>query len=458
MSIQQIDEIDKNLDEFNTIPLDVLSNYLLSINGIIFNKNTNKFKICEFYQKDKCYAIKLNNKRYQLKYLFYITFIDATAINVDTKNFIIKTPPNPNKYINFSVDDISIKTKKSKLESTKKSKLESTKKSELKFANYPELDEFTTIPVESFENYLISKCGLFYNKKTKNYLTPTYHSNTHLYIIKINKIQYQVKHLLYITYVNPEYDFNELKNVKSKFMINIKKTNNDLPYINFEVDDLELITKSDKNRAQGRFNRIINKYNNQKVFIQSYDNTADICKEFGIKHNKFITLACGKNKNKLYRNYYFRYNDNDEIKNPNIIGSFDEMNINEESKQEIELKSEEWKQLSSNDDNDEYYKIYEISNHGRFKNRNTKKILKLQNQNGYLHANINIYNPEKNKKVVKKIRVNILVAKYFLTIPEQYLDKYNPDELVVDHIDKNKENNYFENLQYLSNSENVKRG
>ena len=67
MSIQPIDDIDKNLDEFNTIPLDGLSNYLLSINGIIFNQKTNKFKICEYNQKDKCYAIKLNNKRHQLK-------------------------------------------------------------------------------------------------------------------------------------------------------------------------------------------------------------------------------------------------------------------------------------------------------------------------------------------------------------------------------------------------------
>jgi hypothetical protein len=196
---------------------------------------------------------------------------------------------------------------------------------------YKDLNLFTEIAVEKLCNFKISKSGIIYNKTTNNYLKPHFHKNTQLFTVHLYESHYQLKHLLYITFINNECNFDE-------------------------------------------------------------------------------------------------------------------------------LRPEEWKQLSSNDDNDEYYKIYEISNHGRFKNRNTKKILKLHNQNDYLHANVNIYNPEKNKKEVKKIRVNILVAKYFLTVSEKYLDKYNLDELVVDHIDKNKENNYFENLQYLSNSENVKRG
>jgi len=327
--------------------------------------------------------------------------------------------------------------------------------------NHTNLSLFTDIPVNNFNNYMISKVGLIYNKINKQFYKPHYHKNTKIYLIKLNEFQYQLKHLLYITYINPEYDFKELTNVKSKFMINIKKTNNNLPYINFEVEDLELITKSDKIKMQSRNNRIINKYDNNRNFIKSYDNIEDIRKELNIKYNKYITLACGKNKDKLYNNYYFRYDNDDEIKNPEIIGLSEQSNNIEESKeefkQEIELKPEDWKQLNTNDENNIYYNNYEISNHGRFRNFNTKKILKPHVSGNYLYANINIYNPEKNKKEVKKNRINILVAKYFLTKPEKY-NNYNIEDLVVDHIDGNKNNNYFKNLQYLTIGENTSKG
>lgn len=246
-------------------------------------------------------------------------------------------------------------------------------------------------------------------------------------------------------------------------MINVKNINNNLPYINFTIDDLELITKSEKNKLQARNNRIINKYNDKKEFIKSYDNIEDIREELNIKYNKYITLACGKNKHKLYNNYYFRYDDDDEINNPEIIGSFENLNIQEdtienESKEIHNFKQEEWKQLSTNDDDNNYYKNYEISNYGQFRNFNTKKILKLHISGGYKYANINIYNPTKNKKEVKKIRINRLVAEYFVQIPDEYLEKYELYDLVIDHIDGNKHNNYFENLQYLTNSENIKKG
>lgn len=316
------------------------------------------------------------------------------------------------------------------------------------------LELFKPIPVEKLNMFMISKDGLLYNTLSKKFLKPHLHKNTKLFSIHLFESQYQIKHLLYITFVNPEYDFEELTNVKSKFMINIKNTNDNLPYINFNVEDLELITKSDKIKMQKRNNRIINKYDNNKQFIQSYNDIEDIKKEFNIKYNKYITLACGKNKNKLYNNYYFRYDDDDEIKNPDIIGSFDKMNINEElneeTKQEIDLKPEEWKRLSSSDN--EYYQKYEISNYGRFRNYDDKKNLKLQNYSGYLYANVGT-----NNKKVKKIRVNILVAKYFLTKPDKY-DEYDINDLVVDHIDGNKLNNYFENLQYLTYSENKSKG
>ncbi len=315
------------------------------------------------------------------------------------------------------------------------------------------LNDFKEIHIEELSNYLISKTGIFYNKNTNKYIKPYYHKNTKNYNINLNNSQYQIKHLFYILYINNEYNLDELRNVKSKYIINIKKFNNELPYINFEVEDLELITKSEKNKNQERNNKIINQYNSNKEFIRSFDNIEDIKKELNIKYNKYITLACGKAKDKPYRNYYFRYDDKDEIKNPEL--TLNELNLtNKDDQDEIiggNLDQEVWKQLNHSEYSN-YYNNYEISNHGRFRNYNNKKILKLHKSGNYLYANINIYNPTNNTKEVKKIRINILVAEYFIDKPN------NINNLVVDHIDGNKSNNYYKNLQYLTISENIKKG
>lgn len=107
-----------------------------------------------------------------------------------------------------------------------------------------------------------------------------------------------------------------------------------------------------------------------------------------------------------------------------------------------------------NVDHDEYYNNYEISNYGNYRNIKTKKILKPHISGNYYYANINIYNKELNIKQVKKERINKLVALYFIPIPDKYKDT-DINNLVIDHIDGNKQNNYYKNLQYITIRENV---
>jgi hypothetical protein len=424
-----IKEEDKNLELYKNIPLDGLENYLISQNGIIYNSNTKKYNIPKFSNKNCGFSIELKNKNkrisYLIKYLLYITFIDYD-INILPKEVMIKKTNNELPYINFSINDL--KLYKYVLEEHKN------------------LNLFYKIPLNELNNYILSKNGIVYNTISKKYLKPYYHKNLKLYIIQLNNKQYQIKHLLYITFINPEYSLDELSDVKSKFMLNIKQTHDNLPYINFTIDDLELISKSDKLKLQARNNRIINKYDENKNFIQSYNNLEDIRAEFNTKYNKYITLACSKNKNKLYNGYYFRYDDDDEIKNPELLIN----NSSIGSQEVINYSTEEWKQLSG-----EYYDNYEISNFGRFRNINTKKILKPHESGNYLYANINIYNKELNKKEVKKIRMNVLVAQYFIPIPDIL---QNVPNIVVDHIDGNKSNNHYTNLQYLTLGENNCKG
>ena len=85
---------------------------------------------------------------------------------------------------------------------------------------------------------------------------------------------------------------------------------------------------------------------------------------------------------------------------------------------------------------------YKLSNYGKIINEKTGNLLKAQlNQKGYQVIRVTI-NREK-----RTFRIHRLVAKYFVP---------NPDKKVqVNHIDGNKLNNRYDNLEWCSNVENV---
>ena len=98
------------------------------------------------------------------------------------------------------------------------------------------------------------------------------------------------------------------------------------------------------------------------------------------------------------------------------------------------MKSEEWLQYN----NTKYY----VSNYGRVKNSETNHILTGTINKGYVMVHLTL-----NKKT-KKVFVHRLVAKTFIP---------NPLNLpYVNHIDGNKENNLYSNLEWCTPKENVK--
>ena len=87
------------------------------------------------------------------------------------------------------------------------------------------------------------------------------------------------------------------------------------------------------------------------------------------------------------------------------------------------------------------FENYEVSSFGNVKNTKTGRILKISmNTNRYFTVKLS------NNKLIKCHRVHRLVAHAFIENPD--------NKTCVDHIDRNSFNNKFDNLRWVSHSEN----
>lgn len=95
---------------------------------------------------------------------------------------------------------------------------------------------------------------------------------------------------------------------------------------------------------------------------------------------------------------------------------------------------EKWKALEENNN-------YEISSYGNFRNKKGRMLRTNINARGYIYCNIS------TKNIITKVKIHRLVAKAFIDNP---LDKET-----VNHIDGNKLNNRYSNLEWLTRKENI---
>ena len=89
-----------------------------------------------------------------------------------------------------------------------------------------------------------------------------------------------------------------------------------------------------------------------------------------------------------------------------------------------------------------YVDVYEVSDEGDVRNKETGKVLKSWDKNGYKRARLC------KDKVARSIGIHRLVMMSFCPVD-------NMDELEVDHIDGNKSNNTISNLRWVTHEENL---
>lgn len=254
--------------------------------------------------------------------------------------------------------------------------------------------------IKDNNNYEISSYGNIRNLKTKRILKYQTNYGGYNYITLLKKTYY-IHRLVACAFI---------ENADNKPTINhINKIRNDNYYQN-----LEWATHKEQFKCKDYIN--INS-NNNRIIYQLDKNTENIIEEFmTIKDaafkitnnkNKYKNISlCALGKIKTAYGYKWKYKEN------------------------INLLNEQWKFITiRNKEN-----IYQISNYGRIKNNKTNRILKQTiDNNGY-------YNYDKNL-------IHILVAKIFL-IPSLNFN-------IVNHIDGNKLNNHYKNLEWTDNKGNV---
>jgi hypothetical protein len=277
-------------------------------------------------------------------------------------------------------------------------------------------------PIKKLENkYMISNNGNVKSIITKKILRKREGIEGYFYIYLLKK-QYLI-HRLVIENFSIEKGSDVVEHIDSN-----KQNNNilNLRYATFSENTKNAYVN---NPNMKKILTKVYKYDINNKLVKIYNSMAECKKDNNISNSSVIRNAT--NNGKLINNHYYKA---EEKNNNNIkINLCDIIKIKED---EIFININEF----FNNDYSNYY----ISNYGRIYNNNKKIIMKtVKKLNSYEFVSL----VSKEKKTIK-IPVHRLVA-YF------YINKYDKDK-TINHIDENKYNNYYKNLEITTQKYNVR--
>ena len=273
------------------------------------------------------------------------------------------------------------------------------------------------VPIPDYETrYAISKSGKVKSLKTNKIMSPVIKNgyvNLHLY--KNGKYKTGLVHRLVAkTFLK--------KPPKKKNQVDHRDGNK----LNNHVSNLRYVSQSKnmknahKNNSNLSRGRPVIKTDLDNIFIERYDSIVQAARENNLCENS--VFKCCKDIQDICGGFKWKYEKEKETK-------------------EIILESDEiFKKIDKI--RGVYFNRYGVSNYGKIKNIEKNTLLKPLTSTDYNQIRLR----DKNGKI-KYYFIHTLVAYFFK-------EKNNDAEYQVNHIDKNKKNNYYKNLEWVTRSEN----
>jgi hypothetical protein len=270
-----------------------------------------------------------------------------------------------------------------------------------------EKEEWRIIPIPGNEIYEASNLARIRNKKTKRILkksiTEASYERIGLSVQLGRQKIHRVHRLVALAFIPNPNNF-PIVNHKDK-----KRANN-------RVENLEWVTQSINIKHSYETGNTIYKravwLRDSKGNFTFFDSIKEAAKALGCTPENISTCLSGRNKT--------------------AVGS-------EWGYVEEKVKEEPRKDIASMEIKD--YPDYLIYNNGQIYSKKSKKYLKPQKINGYYIICLS-HNGRRN------YRIHIIVAQHFCDNPD--------NKPIVNHIDGNKLNNYYTNLEWVTYSENSK--
>lgn len=199
------------------------------------------------------------------------------------------------------------------------------------------------------------------------------------------------------------------------------KLNNKLDNLRWVSQSENIINAYKNNPNFANVNKSVSKMNYEGKVIKTYKSLTEAAKDHGTNRISDIA-ACCKGKKETYLGYKWKYNE--EIYKP-------------------ELKDDEIFKPIDEFFGEKFISDREVSNYGKIRNSKTGIYLKPCSTSGYDVIQLRSIT---NKRFT--VAIHRLVA-YF------HIKKETDKSKIVNHKDENKLNNHYENLEWMSQRENI---
>lgn len=266
--------------------------------------------------------------------------------------------------------------------------------------------------IEGLNNYMISTNGQIMNVNSGQILKQ--HILAGYYVISLRKNKYKIHRLVAITFIKNPNKFPVVDHIDND------KLNNDVKNLRW----VTLSTNSKSYHDNHKPKRGILQYNIRGKLIKKWQCINDILKKYKNYTRTNINTNL-RNASKTAYGFIWRYKNNNK-------------------KSKIELKNDEiFKKIGLFENSD--LSDYNVSNYGNIKNKRGMIMQSRINHSGY--KTIHLKNIKTSKR--QQYEINRLVA--YIFISSHIKNKY----LQVNHIDKNRTNNHYKNLEWITARENI---